>query len=78
VIAYYSPREYDALRLEIEKLAEGDLDERVRDFLAGRQEFSKSTREDQKAHLENRQDMKTRLMEVPEDQLETWLAEQIL
>lgn len=78
VVAYYSPEEYGALRVEVGKLAEGILDERTKSFLTSRKEFSKSTRDGQRDHLKNRKDIRKRLRAIREDQLEGWLSEQIL
>jgi len=77
VVAYYSPADYDALKVEVAKLAEGVVDERAQSFLSERREFARASREGQKAHMENRPDMKTRLLAVSEDGLAAWLDEQV-
>ena len=77
VVAFYSPADYDALKAEVAKLAQGIVEERAQTFLSARGEFARTSREGQKAHLENRPDMKARLLAVAEDALAAWLDEQV-
>ncbi|MGA9061987.1 MAG: hypothetical protein WB341_10015, partial [Terracidiphilus sp.] len=77
VVAYYSPADYDALKAEVAKLAEGIVDERAESFLSERTEFAKASRGGQKAHLEKRPDIKARLLAVSEDELAAWLDQQM-
>lgn len=77
VVAFYSPADYDALKAEIAKLADGIVEERAHTFLSERVEFARTSRADQKAHLENRPDMKERFRAVDEACLATWLDEQM-
>ena len=51
---------------EIEKLANGIVEERVRPFLDKRLDFAQETRADQKSHIDNRQQLKTNLKQVKE------------
>lgn len=77
VVAYYSPADYDALKTEVAKLAEGIVDQRAQSFLSKRKGLAKAGREEPKTHLEQRPDMKARLLAVPENELVVWLDEQM-
>jgi hypothetical protein len=77
VVAYFDPANYDALKQEVAKLAEGIVDERAWTFLSERKEFATSSRDEQKAHFEKRPDMRTQLLAVPKDGVAAWLDEQV-
>lgn len=77
VVAYYNPADYDALKAEVTKLAEGIVDQRAQSFLSNRKGLAKAGREEPKTHLEQRPDMKARLLAVPENGLVAWLDEQV-
>jgi hypothetical protein len=77
VVAYYNPADYDALKAEVAKLAEGIVDQRAKSFLSKRMGFAKASREDPKTHLEQRPDLKARLLAVPESGLAAWLDEHV-
>jgi hypothetical protein len=77
VVAFYSAADYGALQAEVAKLAQGIVEDRAQTFLSERGEFAKASRVSQKAHLENRPDMKARLLAIPEDSLNAWLDEQL-
>jgi hypothetical protein len=77
VVAFYSPADYDALKEEIAKLAEGIVEERAETFLSERGKFARTSREGQKAHLESRPDMKAGLLAVTAESLTEWLDEQV-
>lgn len=77
VIAYYNPADYDALKVEVAKLADGIVDQRAQSFLSKRKELAKAGRQEPKTHLEQRPDMKARLLAVPENGLVAWLDEQV-
>ncbi len=64
---------YEALRREVDKLANGNFDERASSFIENRLKFSSNTRSNQASHLEVRTETKERLKGVPPDQLESWL-----
>jgi hypothetical protein len=77
VVAYYNPADYDALKVEVAKLAHGIVDQRAQSFLSKRKELAKAGRQEPKTHLEQRPDMKARLLAVPENGLVAWLDEQV-
>jgi hypothetical protein len=77
VVAYFDPANYDALKSEVAKLAEGIVDKRAWTFLSERKEFATTSRDGQKAHFEKRPDMRTQLLAVPEGGLQAWLDEQV-
>jgi hypothetical protein len=77
VVAYFDPVNYDALKSEIAKLAEGIVDQRAWTFLAERKKFATTSRDEQKAHFEKRPDMRAKLLAVPEAELPVWLDEQV-
>lgn len=63
---------------EVAKLAAGNLEQRVPDFIDKRRAFAAETREDQKNHFEGRQELKEHLLKVPENELSTWLSVETL
>lgn len=77
VVAFYSPADYDALKAEVAKLAQGIVEERALTFLSERGEFARTSRESQKGHLENRPDMKAQFLVVAENNLAAWLNEKV-
>ena len=54
-------------------MAAGILDERAEEFISGRKQFSESTRADQKAHLDGKEQVTNQFKTVSESQLSTWL-----
>jgi len=78
VIAFYGPKEYALLRSEVEKLSQGICDTRAEQFIAGRKQFSESTRSGQKNHLQSKQHVRDQLKAISEDRLRAWLAKEIL
>jgi hypothetical protein len=77
VVSYYNPADYDALKAEVTKLADGIVDQRAQSFLSKRMGLAKASREDPKTHLEQRPDFKARLLAVSENGLAAWLDEQV-
>lgn len=63
---------------EIDKLANGIVEERVEEFIAKRTQHAKSTRAAQIDHLANTQASKKKLLGVPESQLAQWLMSETL
>lgn len=78
VVAFYGPREYALLKSEVEKLSQGIFEERAEQFIAGRKQFSKSTRSGQKTHFQSRGHVEAQLKVVSENQLEAWLHGEML
>jgi hypothetical protein len=78
VVAFYGPKEYALLRAEVEKLSQGICDQRAEEFIAGRKQFSESTRSSQRSHLEAKQQTADLLKGVTQDDLRAWLDRQIL
>lgn len=78
VIAFYGLPEYQELKAEVDKLAQGVFDGRVKQFIAERMQSSKDTRADQKIHFDDKQDVKDRLKAVSVDQLPSWLQSELL
>lgn len=78
VIAFYGPNEYASLRSEVEKLSQGICDSRAEQFIAGRKQFSESTRSDQKSHFQGKEDVRDRLKGIHEHQLRAWLDSEML
>jgi hypothetical protein len=61
------------LCLEVDKLATGNLEQRVPDYIVKRMAFAADTREDQKNHFDSREKLKQHLLRVAETDLPTWL-----
>ena len=78
VVAFYGPKEYAFLKSEVEKLSQGVFDDRAEQFIAGRKQFSESTRSGQKSHFRGKQHVKDQLKVVSDDQLEEWLQGEML
>lgn len=78
VDAFIGSDGYHKLRAEIEKLANGDLDERAYNFINARDEFASNTRLNQARHFEGRPDMKGELKKVGEGDLYRWLQTETL
>jgi hypothetical protein len=76
-VAYYSPTEYDALKIEIDRMAGGDFSEVARKFIDERRLFGESTREDQKQHFVTRPDMRGLLRAIPKSDLPAWLQREM-
>jgi hypothetical protein len=73
-IAVYLPKDhYLLLSQEVEKLANGDFDERAAKFIKERGEFASSTRLNQIRYFESRTHMKRYLRNVSQGSLEQWL-----
>jgi hypothetical protein len=58
---------------EVTKLASGNLEQRVPEFIQKRQAFAADTREAQKNHFEGREKLKEYLLTIPEANLAAWL-----
>lgn len=58
---------------EVAKLAAGNLEQRVPDFIQKRMAFAGETREDQKNHFDGHGKLKDYLLNVPEADLPKWL-----
>jgi hypothetical protein len=58
---------------EVDKLAAGDVEQRVPDFIQKRRAFAAETREDQKNHFDGRQELKEHLLKVGESDLPRWI-----
>jgi hypothetical protein len=58
---------------EVDKLAAGNLEQRVPDFIDKRKAFAAETREDQKNHFDGRPELKRHLLKVAENDLPNWL-----
>jgi hypothetical protein len=58
---------------EVAKLASGNLEPRVPEFIEKRRAFAADTREAQKNHFEGREKLKEYLLTIPEADLATWL-----
>lgn len=78
VVAFYGVDHYRKLKEEVDKLASGVLDERAKQFVEGRKQFSSSTRSSQKRHLAGELDVKDRLKAIPRNELEAWLQSEML
>ena len=58
---------------EVDKLAAGNLEHRVPDFIDKRRAFAAETREDQRNHFDGRPELKQHLLKVAESDLPNWL-----
>jgi hypothetical protein len=65
------------MRGEIDKLAQGVVDERAKSFISEREEFAKSSRADQRAHTANTPEAADRLRAIPKAQLLAWLDSEV-
>jgi hypothetical protein len=54
---------------EVDKLAVGNLEDRVPQFIEKRRTFAAETREDQKNHFDERQELKNYLLKIAESDL---------
>jgi hypothetical protein len=63
---------------EVDKLAVGNLEQRVPDFIEKRTSFAAETREGQKNHFDGRQELKVHLLKVAESDLPKWLLAETL
>jgi hypothetical protein len=70
--------DYETLRREVDKLANGIVEGRVREFIAKRTKFASSTRAAQKDHFVGRGELKRKLKALSESQLAQWLVLQAL
>jgi hypothetical protein len=73
VDAFLNKKDYAEVRREVNKLANGEYDERTANFLEERATLASSTRLGQARHLESRSDIKQNLMNVSPESLEKWL-----
>ncbi|MFZ0305262.1 MAG: hypothetical protein WAL75_21405, partial [Terracidiphilus sp.] len=71
---FISAANRDRLRLEVDKLSNGEFDEQAKVFVESRRDFATSTRRGQSQHLSSRTDTREKLRGVRADQLETWLG----
>lgn len=78
VVAFYGPTEYAGLRSEVEKLSQGIFDKLAEEFIAGREQFSQSTRSEQKTHFKGKEHIKDQIKAVSDDQLQAWLDKEML
>jgi len=78
VVAFYGQPEYEEMRAEVDKLAQGIVDGRAKEFVARREQFSRDTRSDQRAHFDVRKDARDSLAAITEQQLSTWLQSECL
>lgn len=78
VVAFYGPKEYTLLKAEVEKLSQGICDKRAEEFIAGRKQFSESTRSGQQSHLQTKQNTADRLKAVTQGELQAWLDREML
>lgn len=78
VVAFYGPVEYAGLRSEVDKLSQGIFDKLAEGFIAGRKQFSQSTRSEQKTHFQGKEQIKNQIKAVPADQLQAWLDREML
>ena len=58
---------------EVDKLAAGNLEQRVPEFIQKRMALATDTREDQKNHFDGRPELKEHLLKVAESDLPNWL-----
>lgn len=58
---------------EVDRLAAGNLEQRVPDFIVKRMAFAAETREDQKNHFDDHEKLKEHLRKVAETDLPIWL-----
>lgn len=77
VVVFYSPADYALMCAEIDKLSQGIVDERAKSFIAGREEFAKSSRTDQRAHTTNTPEVADRLRGIPKAELGEWLDSEV-
>lgn len=74
IYPYLNASDYDVERAEIEKLSCGDLGERVRNYLAWRDDLAKSTRYGQIGHFVEHPEVKQQLKNVSSELFATWLS----
>ena len=68
----------DIVKLEVEKLAGGIVEGKVRAFIDKRTEFAADTRADQRDHFAGRKALKQKLKAVQQSNLSTWLKSETL
>jgi hypothetical protein len=73
-----TPEQCTTVKEEVEKLANGIVEARVREFIQRRMQFATDTRAGQKALLERKQQTEARMKTIPEADLPQWLTFQTL
>ena len=59
---------------EVEKLAQGTVEGRVKDFLEQRRRFAQDTKAQQEAHFIDRPELKAYLAAIPQDRVAEWMS----
>jgi hypothetical protein len=72
-----TPEQSTTTRLELEKLANGVVEERVKQFLEKRLNFAMETRTKQRSHIDNRAELKDELKAIPQAQLAEWMQKEV-
>jgi hypothetical protein len=70
------PEQCTTTAQELGKLASGIIEERVKQFLDHRLDFAKNTRAAQKAHIDDREELKHDLRDIEQGALSQWMEEQ--
>jgi hypothetical protein len=73
-----TPEQCAVTKQEVEKLANGVIEGRVKAFLEERRQFAKDTQAQQKAHIIDRDDLSQYLRGIPESGLATWMQSETL
>lgn len=73
VDAFLNEKDHAIVRREVDRLADGDYDERTARLLDERAALASSTRLGQVQHLEKRNDIKQKLKNIAPENLEKWL-----
>jgi len=76
--AFLNAEAYALLAQEVDKLANGQFDQRASEFIKNQREFALNTRWGQVRHLETRADTKRRLKKVTPENLKEWLRTETL
>jgi hypothetical protein len=76
-MAFYGETELAALKDCVDKLAQGDYEQRKHSMITW-DDFSRSARAGQNAHFDNKHDVEDRLKAVTEEQLKPWLQGEML
>jgi hypothetical protein len=72
-----TPEQCATVKLEVEKLAGGIVENRVKEFLEQRFMFAKDTQEQQKTHIIDREELRQHLQTIPELRLGEWMQEEM-
>ena len=70
--------EYDFIREEVDKLSQGIVEGRVKEFIEKRKEQSEAQRINQKNHLDFRADIREKLRALPASKVATWMPLQMM